>query len=79
MIIMCILDVKFGIRYQERLQIFGLTRLDKRRVKSDLTDTFKIINGIYEVHKELFFRLDEGDRRAHNRPCLLYTSPSPRD
>jgi len=38
-----------GIRnwsYDERLQYLGLIRLDKRRVRSDLIETFKIMNGI---------------------------------
>jgi len=33
----------------------GLTRLDYRRVRSDLIETFKIINGIYNVHTDTFF------------------------
>ena len=34
------------LKYDERLQYLGLTRLDYRKVRSDLIETFKIINGI---------------------------------
>ena len=43
------------LKYDERLQYLGLTRLDYRRVRSDLIETFKIINGIYNVHTDTFF------------------------
>ena len=38
-----------------------------RRVRCDLIDTFKIMNSIYDVHSELFFHLDEGGRRGHEK------------
>jgi len=34
-----------------------------------LIDTFKIMNIIYDVHSELFFNLDEGGRRGHEKSC----------
>ena len=33
------------LKYDERLLYLGLARLDYRRVRSDLIETFKIING----------------------------------
>ena len=48
----------------------GLTRLDNRRVRSDLIETFKIINGIYNVHTDTFFEFDEGGRRGMIRNFL---------
>ena len=42
------------LKYDERLLYLGLTRLDYRRVRSDLIETFKIINGIYNVHTDTF-------------------------
>jgi len=33
----------------------------------DMIDTFKIMNSIYDVHSELFFHLDEGERRGHEK------------
>ena len=38
-----------------------------RRVRCDLIDTFKIMNSIYDVHRELFFHLDKGGRRGHEK------------
>ena len=38
-----------------------------RRVRCDLIDTFKIMNSIYDVHSELYFNLDEGGRRGHEK------------
>jgi len=45
----------------------GLARLDYRRVRSDLIETFKIINGIYNVHTDTCFEFDEGGRRGHDK------------
>jgi len=32
-------------KYDDRLKLLALTRLDKRREKSNLVETFKILNG----------------------------------
>jgi len=50
-----------------RKDILGLMRLDKRRDRSDLIETFKILNGNYRVDKDLFFVPDDGGRRGHSR------------
>jgi len=49
------------------LQYLGLSRLDKRRARSDLFETFKIINGVYDINSEYFFEFDAGERRGHNQ------------
>ena len=49
------------------MKFLGLTRLDKRRIRSDLVETFKILNGFYNVNKGLFFDLDDGGRRGHEK------------
>jgi len=49
-------------KYDDRLKILDLTGLDKRRVRSDLVETFKILNGFYNIDKGLFFDLDDGGR-----------------
>jgi len=37
-------------------------------MKSDLIETFKIVNRKYHINPELFFfQLDEGDRRGHDQ------------
>jgi len=43
-----------------------LTRLDTRRVRSDLIETFKIMNGLYDVNREMFFKLGVSGREGHN-------------
>ena len=42
-------------------------RLERRRVRSDLIETFKIMNGMYDINGDLFFKLDEGGRRGHDQ------------
>ena len=37
--------------FDERWQYLGLIRLDKRRVRSDLIETFNIMNGLYDVNR----------------------------
>jgi len=51
--------------YNDRLKMLGLQQLEERRMRSDLIETFKILNKKYDVNPELFFQLDEGDRRGH--------------
>jgi len=38
-------------------------RLERRRVRSDVIEMFKIMNGVYDINCDLFFQLDEGGRR----------------
>jgi len=51
------------LQYDERVKQLGLMRLERRRVRSDLIETFKIMNGVYDINVDLFFQLDEGGRR----------------
>ena len=44
-------------KYDDRLQYLGLSRLDKRRARSDVVETFKIINGVYDINSEYFSNL----------------------
>ena len=53
--------------YSDRLKMLGLQRLEERRMSSDLIETFKIVNRKYDINPELFFQLDEGDRRGHDQ------------
>ena len=46
--------------YDERMENLGLSHLTTRRVRSDLIQTFKIINGIDKVEKTLFFEIEVG-------------------
>jgi len=53
--------------YEERLNRLGLMRLDRRRVRSDLLETFKIINGNYNLTADTFFQFDDSGRRGHSK------------
>ena len=44
-----------GLQYNERLKQLGLMRLEGRRERSDLIETFKIMNGEYDLNRDLFF------------------------
>ena len=37
------------------VKTLGLMRLNTRRLRSDLVETFEIINGKYSIHSEIFF------------------------
>jgi len=55
------------LQYDERLKQLGFMHLERRRVRSDLIETFKIMNGVYDINGDLFFQLDEGGRRGHDQ------------
>ena len=57
------------LNYNDRLKELGLQRLEGRRMRSDLIETFKIVNKKYDINPELFFQLHEGDRRGHDINC----------
>jgi len=48
-------DIKH-LSYDERLENLGLSRLTTRKVRSDLIQTFEIINEIDKVDKSLILR-----------------------
>ena len=35
-------------------------------MRSDLIETFKVVNRKYDISPELFLQLDEGDRRGYD-------------
>jgi len=43
-----------------------LTAIRRTSLRSDLIETFKIVNRKYDINPESFFQLDEGDRRRHD-------------
>jgi len=43
------------LQYDERLKQLGLMRLERRRVRSDLIETFKIMNGACDINGDLYF------------------------
>ena len=44
-------------KYDDRLKFLSLTKLDKRTLKSNLVETFKILNGFYNINRDRFFDL----------------------
>ena len=42
------------------LEILGLHRLNKRRERGDIIETYKILNGIEKVDSKKFFRMNTG-------------------
>ena len=59
--------------YNDRLKQLGLQQFEGRRMRSDLIETFKIVNIKYDINPELFFQLDEGDRRGHDHKLFNST------
>jgi len=57
-----------NLHYEERLKKLGLMHLDRRRVTSDLQETFKIINGYYDLTYDTFFKFDDAGRRGQTLP-----------
>jgi len=50
----------------DRLKFLHLSRLDKEE-RSNLVETFKILNGFYNINEDLFFDLDFGAHRCHEK------------
>jgi len=56
-----------NLDYEERLNRLGLMRLDRSRVRSDLLETFKIINEYYDLTVATFFKFNDAGRREHSK------------
>ena len=57
-----------GLHYDDRLKCLNLMRLETRRVRSDLIETFKIVNGKYSINSESFFnttKVEEEDTQIN--------------
>ena len=59
------------LSYEERLIKCGLTTLEKRRVRGDLIETYKLITGKEAISRERFFKL-VGNRRTRGHDLKLY-------
>ena len=54
------------MKYNDRLKRLGLVRLENRRLRSDLIETYKILNGNYSINRELIFDIDDMGLRGHD-------------
>jgi len=60
-----------GLNCNDRLKQLGLQRLQGRRIRSDRTETFKIVNRKYDINPDLLFQLDAADRNCSRHSCPL--------
>ena len=56
-----------GQTYEERLKELGMDTLEKRRQDQDLVTTYKILKGVDDVAKEVWFRQVQEDRTHRTR------------
>jgi len=56
-----------GFTYNDRLKQLGLMRLERGRVRSDLIETYKIMNGAYDLNCDVLFQLETGSRRGQDQ------------
>ena len=58
------------IPYEERLHL-GLFSLEKRQVKGDMIEVYKIMHGVENVDRETFFSLSQNTRTQGGHPMKL--------
>ena len=51
--------------YEERCDRLGLTTLEKRRMRGDLIETYKILHGCENIDRQLFFELSDLSTRTN--------------
>ena len=51
--------------YESRLKRVGLTTLETRRLRADMLEVYKIMNGMEGIIEAKFFERDKGGRRGH--------------
>ena len=58
--------------YPGRLRIIKITTLETRRVRADLLDVFKIINGLYSIFPADFFIMENEDGKTRGHPYKIH-------
>ncbi|KAG6933171.1 hypothetical protein G0U57_019969 [Chelydra serpentina] len=61
------------VPYEERLKRLGLFSLEKRRLRGDIIEVYKIMSGVEEVNKEKLFTCSH-NRRTRGHPMKLMGS-----
>jgi len=69
-----------GLHYDDRLKCLNLMRLETRRVRSELIETFKIVNGKYSINSFLNTTKveeveSESGRRGHSKKLFKLRGP----
>ena len=60
-----------GLSYVDRLSVCNLTTLQKRRVRGDLIEAFKLIRGFENLDYRTFFNLNNSNRTRGHRYKLV--------
>jgi len=56
------------LHYEERLRRLGLMSSETRRVRGDLIEVFKFINGGYTILTQIYFlNIDKGNKTGHSK------------
>ena len=55
-----------NLDYIDKLKKIDLFSLEKRRVRGDLIETYKILNGLDKIVSEIFFTKSSNNTRGHN-------------
>ena len=58
-----------NLPYEDRCKQFNITSLEKRRLRGDLIETFKIIHGHENVDRNIFFEMADSNTRSNT--CKL--------
>ena len=61
-----LVNIKLYLNDNDTLKQLGLMKLEGRRIRSNLAETLKIVNGKYDINPELFFQLDAAGTRGHH-------------
>ena len=59
-----------GLQYDDRLKCLNLMRLETRRVRSDLIESFKIVNDKYSINSESFLNTMKVEKEDIQRNYL---------
>ena len=63
-----------NISYEERLRELKIPSLKRRRARGDLIETFKIVNGLYNIDPKDFFNHSQSNTRGHAKKTTETTS-----